>query len=225
MGALAGSRGRPGAAGRARALLAGGGSLLLLLAALQLAALDALPSGRAHAGGSEVPPPASDQAPAGAAPPGASAVSLEDRQGWSAERKAEEATRRVTDLRAQASRRRHEPCPAVSDWDGWFDDTLTMTASWAAMRELRDRVRRSGAARAAVHDFQQTFGSFQDWESLRDALRYKMIECAEQLKIARRSRAEEIQLVREREEQRRALELGEAGFGPRLGAALPPPRH
>src|SRR5215831_3953175 len=142
----------------------------------------------------------------------------EDRRAWSADRKAEEATRRVTDLRAQANQRRHAPCPAVADWPSWFEETLTLEASWVAMREIRDQVRKSGAGRDSVHDFRQTFGSFEEWESLRDALRQKMNDCADELKIARRTRAEEIRLVREREEQGVAVELGESGFGPRVTA-------
>jgi hypothetical protein len=45
-----------------------------------------------------------------------------------------------------------------------------------------------------------------------------MNDCADELKIARRTRAEEIRLVREREEQGMAVELGESGFGPRVTA-------
>src|SRR5262245_58125216 len=69
----------------------------------------------------------------------------EDRRAWSPDRKAEEATRRVTDLRAQANQRRQAPCPAVADWHSWFEETLTLEASWVAMREVRDHVRKSGA--------------------------------------------------------------------------------
>ena len=148
---------------------------------------------------------------------------LEDRRAWSADRKAEEATKRVTDLRAQANQRRDAPCPAVADWPGWFEETLTLEASWVAMREIRDQVRKSGAGRDSVHDFRQTFGSFEAWEAVRDALRHKMNDCADELKIARRTRAEEIRLVREREEQGVAVELGESGFGPRVSAPAPRP--
>src|SRR5262249_2702937 len=143
---------------------------------------------------------------------------VEDRRAWSADRKAVEATRRLTDLREQAHQRRQAPCPAVGDWHGWFEETLTLEACWVAMREIRDQVRKSGAGRDSVHDFRQTFGSFEEWEVLRDALRQKMSDCADELKIARRTRAEEIRLVREREEQGVALELGESGFGPRVTA-------
>jgi hypothetical protein len=153
---------------------------------------------------------------------GSGQAPLEDRQSWSAERKAEEATRRVIDLRARAHRRRDEPCPAVADWHRWFEETLTIEASWAAMREVRDRVRRSGADGESVRDFRQTFGSFEAWEALRDALRQKMSDCADLLKIARRTRSEEIRLVREREEHGVATELGESGFGPRVLRPPPP---
>src|SRR5215470_918842 len=143
---------------------------------------------------------------------------VEDRRAWSADRKAVEATRRLTDLRDQAHQRRQAPCPAVEDWHGLFEETLTLEASWVAMREIRDQVRKSGAGRDSVHDFRQTFGSFEEWESLRDALRQKMSDCADELKVERRTRAEEIRLVREREEQGMAVELGESGFGPRVTA-------
>jgi capsular polysaccharide biosynthesis protein len=89
------------------------------------------------------------------------------------------------------------------------------------MREIRDQVRKSGAGGDSVHDFRQTFGSFEAWEALRDALRQKMSDCADELKIARRTRAEEIRLVHEREEQGVAVELGESGFGPRVTAPAP----
>ena len=148
--------------------------------------------------------------------PAASTSDVEDRRAWSADRKAVEATRRLTDLREQAHQRRQAPCPAVEDWNGWFEETLTLEASWVAMREIRDQVRKSGAGRESVHDFRQTFGSFEEWESLRDALRQKMSDCADELKVARRTRAEEIRLVREREEQGVEVELGESGFGPRV---------
>src|SRR5215813_8722528 len=72
---------------------------------------------------------------------------LEDRRVWSPDRKAGEATKRVTDLRAQANQRRDAPCPAVADWPSWFEETLTLEASWVAMREIRDQVRKSGAGR------------------------------------------------------------------------------
>jgi len=151
----------------------------------------------------------------GTGPTAESSPDLEDRRVWSADRKAGEATKRVTDLRAQANQRRDAPCPAVADWPSWFEETLTLEASWVAMREIRDQVRKSGAGRDSVHDFRQTFGSFEAWEALRDALRQKMSDCADELKIARRTRAEEIRLVHEREEQGVAVELGESGFGPR----------
>lgn len=154
----------------------------------------------------------------GTGSPAESTPDVEDRRAWSADRKAVEATRRLTDLREQAHQRRQAPCPAVGDWHGWFEDTLSLEASWVAMREIRDQVRKSGAGRDSVHDFRQTFGSFEEWESLRDALRQKMSDCADELKIARRTRAEEIRLVREREEQGMAVELGESGFGPRVTA-------
>ena len=155
--------------------------------------------------------------------PAESAPEPEDRRAWSADRKAGEATRRLTDLRAQANQRRQAPCPAVADWHSWFEETLTLEASWVAMREIRDHVRKSGAGRDSVHDFRQTFGSFEEWESLRDALRQKMSDCADELKIARRTRAEEVRLVREREEHGVAVELGESGFGPRVTAPAPRP--
>src|SRR5262244_3531231 len=148
---------------------------------------------------------------------------VEDRRAWSADRKAIEATRRLIDLRGQAHQRRQAPCPAVGDWHGWFEETLNLEASWVAMREIRDQVRKSGAGRDSVHDFRQTFGSFEAWEALRDALRQKMSDCADELKVERRTRTEEIRLVREREEQGVAVELGESGFGPRVMAPAPRP--
>src|SRR5262247_1763339 len=157
----------------------------------------------------------------GTGSPAESTLDVEDRRAWSADRKAVEATRRLTDLREQAHQRRQAPCPAVEDWNGWFEETLTLEASWVAMREIRDQVRKSGAGRDSVHDFRQTFGSFEAWEALRDALRQKMSDCADELKIARRTRAEEIRLVHEREEQGAAVELGESGFGPRVTAPAP----
>lgn len=171
--------------------------LVLALLVLSLAAIDVA---RAQSTGS----------------PAESAADVEDRRAWSADRKAEEATRRLTELRAQAHQRRQAPCPAVENWHGWFEETLTLEASWVAMREIRDQVRKSGAGRDSVHEFRQSFGSFEEWESLRDALRQKMSDCADELKIARRTRAEEIRLVREREEQGVVVELGESGFGPRV---------
>src|SRR5262249_59753951 len=132
------------------------------------------------------------------------------------------ARRRVADCGGRATERRAGPCPAVADWPSWFEETLTLEASWVAMREVRDQVRKSGAGRDSVHDFRQTFGSFEAWEALRDALRQKMSDCADELKIARRTRAEEIRLVHEREEQGVAVELGESGFGPRATAPAPP---
>src|SRR5215831_18506326 len=101
------------------------------------------------------------------------------------------------------------------------ESSPALEASWVAMREIRDQVRKSGAGRDSVHDFRQTFGSFEAWEALRDALRQKMSDCADELKIARRTRAEEIRLVHEREEQGVAVELGESGFGPRVTAPAP----
>src|SRR5262249_61139587 len=106
--------------------------------------------------------------------------------------KASDATGRLTALREQAHQPRRAPCPAVEDWNGWFEETLTLEASWVAMREIRDQVRKSGAGRDSVHDFRQTFGSFEEWESLRDALRQKMSDCADELKVERRTRAEAV---------------------------------
>src|SRR5262245_65412378 len=70
---------------------------------------------------------------------------VEDRRAWSADRKAIEATRRLTDLREQAHQRRQAPCPAVGDWHGWFEETLTLEASWGAVREISSQERKQGS--------------------------------------------------------------------------------
>ena len=57
--------------------------------------------------------PAFAQTPA---PPDGTPADLEDRQGWSADRKVDEATKRAANLKAQAQRRKDEPCPALADW-------------------------------------------------------------------------------------------------------------
>jgi len=144
------------------------------------------------------------------------APDLEDRQAWSADRKALEATKRATDLKAQANRRKGEPCPAAADWDTWFQETLDLEASWVAMREVRDMVRRSGAGSDTVKPFRDVFGSFKEWEALVSALRQNMIDCARQLNVKRGESSDELRMVTERERQRRAIELGDLGFGPRM---------
>src|SRR6266478_2093552 len=93
------------------------------------------------------------------APPAAPPADLEDRQGWSADKKVDEATKRAADLKAQAHLRKDEPCPALADWDKWFQDTLDLEASWVAMRDVRDKVRRSGAGGEKVTPFREAFGS------------------------------------------------------------------
>ena len=50
------------------------------------------------------------------APTADTPANLEDRQGWSADKKADEAAKRAADLKAQAHRRKDEPCPAVAEW-------------------------------------------------------------------------------------------------------------
>ena len=156
----------------------------------------------------------------GLAQPAATAAdppaNLEDRQGWSADKKADEATKRAADLKAQAHRRKDEPCPAVAEWDAWFQETLDLEASWAAMRDVRDQVRRSGAGRDKVRPFHDAFGSVAEWEALVGALRQGMIDCARQLNVRRADSSAEVRMVTEREHQRRAIELGELGFGPRV---------
>jgi hypothetical protein len=141
---------------------------------------------------------------------------LEDRQGWSADKKALEATKRATDLKAQANRRKSEPCPAAADWDKWFQETLDLEASWVAMKEVRDKVRKSGAGSDTVKPFRDVFGSVKEWEALVNALRQSMIDCAKQLNVKRGDSSDEFRMVTEREQQRRAIELGELGFGPRM---------
>jgi hypothetical protein len=146
---------------------------------------------------------------------------LEDRQGWSADRKALEATKRATDLKAQANRRKSEPCPAAADWDKWFQETLDLEASWVAMKEVRDKVRRSGAGSDKVKPFRDVFGSVKEWEALVKALRQNMIDCATQLNVKRGDSSDEFRMVAEREQQRRAIELGDLGFGPRVHGGCP----
>jgi hypothetical protein len=155
------------------------------------------------------------------APIPAAPLDLEDRQGWSADKKADEATKRAADLKAQAHRRTSEPCPAVADWDRWFQDTLDLEGSWVAMREVRDKVRASGAGSEKVGPFREAFGSSDEWEALVNALRRNMIDCARQLNVRRADSSEEVRMVAEREQQRRAIELGELGFGPRVPVACP----
>lgn len=183
--------------GRARAF-----GILLVLATSQLAVVD-------------LPTPAVAQSD-GAVDTG---PDLEDRQGWSADKKALEATKRATELKAQANRRKEEPCPAVADWDKWFQDTLDLEASWVAMREVRDMVRKSGAGSDMVKPFSDVFGSFREWEALVGALRQSMIDCARQLNVKRRDSSDEYRMVAEREQRRRAIELGDLGFGPRVPGA------
>jgi hypothetical protein len=148
---------------------------------------------------------------------------LEDRQGWSVDRKVDEATKRAADLKAQALRRKDEPCPAIADWDKWFQDTLDLEASWVAMRDVRDKVRRSGAGSDKVGPFREAFGSSAEWEALVNALRQSMVECARQLNVKRAGSSEELRMVTEREHERRAIELGDLGFGPRVGGRGPRP--
>ena len=157
--------------------------------------------------------PAFAQTPA---PPDDTPANLEDRQGWSADRKVDEATKRAANLKAQAQRRKDEPCPALADWDKWFQDTLDLEASWVAMRDVRDKVRRSGAGGDKVGPFREAFGSAAEWEALVNALRQSMVECARQLNVKRAASAEELRMVKERESERRAIELGDLGFGPRV---------
>lgn len=149
---------------------------------------------------------------------------LEDRQGWSADRKADEATKRAADLKAQAHRRKDEPCPAVADWDRWLEETLDLEASWVAMRDVRDQVRKSGAGGDKVKPFRDAFGPVKEWEALVNALRQSMIDCAKQLNVTRAERSEELRMVAERERLRRAIELGELGFGPRVQMGRGAPR-
>ena len=144
---------------------------------------------------------------------------LEDRQGWSADKKAREATKRAADLKAQANRRKGEPCPAAAGWDKWFQETLDLEASWVAMKEVRDMVRKSGAGGDKVKPFRDVFGSFKEWEALVNALRQTMIDCARQLNVKRGDSSDEFRMVAEREQQRRAIELGDLGFGPRVHGA------
>jgi hypothetical protein len=159
--------------------------------------------------------PAFAQTPA---PPADTPADLEDRQGWSADRKVDEATKRAADLKAQAHRRKDEPCPAMADWDRWFQDTLDLEASWVAMRDVRDKVRKSGAGGEKVGPFREAFGSAAEWEALVNALRQSMVECARQLNVKRAGSSEELRMVTEREHERRAIELGDLGFGPRVPA-------
>jgi len=157
--------------------------------------------------------PAFAQTPA---PPADTPADLEDRQGWTADRKVDEATKRAAELKAQAHRRKDEPCPAMADWDRWFQETLDLEASWVAMRDVRDKVRRSGAGGDKVRPFREAFGSAAEWEALVNALRQSMVECARQLNVKRAGRSEEIRMLTEREQERRAIELGDLGFGPRV---------
>ena len=159
--------------------------------------------------------PAFAQTPA---PPADTPAELEDRQGWSADRKVDEATKRAADLKAQAHRRKDEPCPAMADWDRWFQDTLDLEASWVAMRDVRDKVRKSGAGGEKVGPFREAFGSAAEWEALVNALRQSMVDCARQLNVKRVGSSEELRMVTEREHERRAIELGDLGFGPRVRA-------
>jgi len=159
--------------------------------------------------------PAVAQTPA---PPADTPADLEDRQGWSADRKVDEATKRAADLKAQAHRRKDEPCPAMADWDRWFQDTLDLEASWMAMRDVRDKVRKSGAGGEKVGPFREAFGSAAEWEALVNALRQSMVDCARQLNVKRAGSSEELRMVTEREHERRAIELGDLGFGPRVPA-------
>jgi hypothetical protein len=152
------------------------------------------------------------------APPADTPADLEDRQGWSADRKVDEATKRAADLKAQAHRRKDEPCPAMADWDRWFQDTLDLEASWVAMRDVRDKVRKSGAGGEKIGPFREAFGSAAEWEALVNALRQSMVDCARQLNVKRAGSSEELRMVTEREHVRRAIELGDLGFGPRVPA-------
>jgi hypothetical protein len=183
--------------GRARAFC-----ILLVLSTLHLAVLDLPQPAMALSEG------AADTGP-----------DLEDRQAWSVDKKALEATKRATDLKAQAIRRKEEPCPAAADWDKWFQETLDLEASWVAMREVRDMVRKSGAGSDMVKPFSDVFGSFREWEALVGALRQNMIDCARRLNVKRRDSSDEYRMVAEREQQRRAIELGDLGFGPRVHGA------
>ena len=158
------------------------------------------------------------------APPAAPPADLEDRQGWSADKKVDEATKRAADLKAQAHLRKAEPCPALADWDKWFQDTLDLEASWVAMRDVRDKVRRSGAGGEKVTPFREAFGSAAEWEALVNALRQSMVDCAKQLNVKRAGSSEELRTVTERENQMRAIELGELGFGPRVQMGRGAPR-
>jgi len=144
------------------------------------------------------------------------APDLEDRQAWSADRKVLEATKRAMDLKIQANRRKGEPCPAVADWDPWLQETLDLEGSWVAMREVRDMVRRSGAGSDTVKPFRDVFGSFKEWEALVSALRQNIIDCAGQLNVKRGESSDELRMVTEHEQRRRAIELGDLGFGPRM---------
>ena len=159
--------------------------------------------------------PAFAQTPA---PPDDTPADFEDRQGWSADRKVDEATKRAADLKAQAHRRKDEPCPAMADWDRWFQDTLDLEASWVAMRDVQDKVRKSGAGGEKVRPFREAFGSAAEWEALVNALRQSMVDCARQLNVKRAGSSEELRMVTEREHERRAIELGDLGFGPRVPA-------
>ena len=158
------------------------------------------------------------------APPAETPADLEDRQGWSADKKVDEATKRAADLKAQAHRRKDEPCPAMADWDKWFQDTLDLEGSWVAMRDVRDKVRRSGAGGDKVKPFREAFGSAAEWEALVNALRQSMVDCATQLNVKRAGSSEELRMVTEREHQMRAIELGELGFGPRMQMGRGTPR-
>lgn len=207
----------------ARSRLVGYGCMLLVFVTLQVPV-----SGRAVAqtrGGSLSPSatePSEENQPSPAATPAAGTrPALEDRRGWSADKKAEEATKRAADLKAQANRRKDEPCPVIADWKKWFQETLDVEASWVAMKEVRDRVRKSGASADKVRPFRDVFGSVDEWEALVNALRRNMIDCANRLNIRRADSSEERRMVTERERQRTAIELGELGFGPRVQSGCP----
>jgi hypothetical protein len=105
--------------------------MLLALATLYVPVPD-LPqqsSAQTQGGGSPppvIPPSDENRPPAATAPAAGTRSLLEDRRGWSADKKAEEATKRATDLKAQAHRRKDEPCPVAADWDKWFQETLDL---------------------------------------------------------------------------------------------------
>jgi len=192
--------------------------MVLLLSIVHLAVIDggSLASAQTPGGGS---PPAGGQPPAGTAPGAGTRPPLEDHQGWSPDKKAEEATKHMIDIKAQANRRKDDPCPKLEDWDEWLEQMVTVETCWVAMKEIRNKVKKSGAGGTQVKNFVDAFGSSGDWETLVNALRQKMAECAE--KLGKPHGLEEAQRVAERERQKTAIELGEFGFGPRVQLGCP----